>query len=371
MRERAHERGFLEPAQHCVILESSPDLSGFVVAGAASPAYANATAGLAFSDLEHLRRNIACDCRVGFMQNALPMLEHCMIEPLLCWSRPLRRLLLGLAVVATFGATGATAGVIYIDSRIGNDRNTGRSATITGLDEGPVRSLEAAARVLRAGDVVEIANHGDPYFGSLTLAGVRGLPTVPLVVNGHGAVLDGSEPIVSTAWEPLSADLWRLVPEQKAWYGLVRDEAAVPEVAAVPDASQPPTLPAAHWTVWHGAIYYQAEPDELPPLEPFRLANRNAGLFLYDARLVIVRNLTLRHYRLDGVHVADRCRDVLLEGITSEHNGRSGIFVGGSSRVLIRGGSTTGNRDASLLLRGLGTAEVEGTAFDTAPVQVK
>jgi hypothetical protein len=265
----------------------------------------------------------------------------------------------------------ADAKTIYVNNRTGNDINDGTSAEVSAQRTGPVRSLERVHALVGPGDRVEIANNGDayPYYDSLRLIGARcsGAPDHPVLVNGNGAVIDGSEPVDPAGWVALGGGLWRMEMLRKGWYGLVRGAEAVPEVPA-PAESAEPTPPPGHWAAWRGAIYYSARPDEIPANEPYRIATRESGLFFYGVHHVVVRDLTVRHFRLDGVNAHDQAYAVMLRNVVSESNGRSGIFVGGSASVAVAGGTARNNREASLLLRELGKADIREAVLDTAPV---
>jgi len=280
-----------------------------------------------------------------------------------------RPVLIASALLVATVASPLSAKTIYVDNRVGLDVNDGTAPTITGILAGPVRSLERARVLIAPGDVVEIANTGVPYYDSLRLIGGRrsGVASVPTVINGNGAVIDGSDPVDPVAWEPLGGGLWRLETAEKGWYRLVRGEVALPEVPA-PDAAAQPDPPRGRWAAWRGAIYYRAEPDEIPMNEPYRIATREAGVFFYGVHDVVVSDLTVRHFRLDGVNAHDQVRDVVVRDVTAESNGRAGFFVGGSAAVTISGGAARGNREASLLLRELGKADVRDAVLDTEPV---
>src|SRR5690348_13327747 len=114
----------------------------------------------------------------------------------------MRLVLPTLSILSVLLAAPVSARVIYVDNHVGDDVNDGRSATTTGLQTGPVRSLERAHVLIGPGDVVEIANTGEPYYGTLRLIGSRcsGVPSRPVVVNGNGAVIDGSEAVDPAAW---------------------------------------------------------------------------------------------------------------------------------------------------------------------------
>lgn len=260
------------------------------------------------------------------------------------------------------------AKVIFVDNRIGDELNDGSAPTITGLRTGPVRSFTRARLLMGPGDIIEIANTGTPYYDSLRLVGGRasGVPSQPVTINGNGATFDGSDPVDPFAWQSLGEGLWRLDPLRKGYYRLVRDTDDVPEVPATGDAL--PALPPGHWAAWKGSIYYQILPDEIPSLEPFRIASREAGIFLYGVHNVVVRDLRLRYYHLDGVNVHDQVYDAAIQNVVAEDNGRAGIFVGGSSQIIIRGGEASGNREASVLLREKAKANLQDVKLDAEPL---
>lgn len=265
--------------------------------------------------------------------------------------------------------TPATARVIYVNNRTGDDVYDGSSAEVGPHRSGPVRTLERARILVGPGDEIEIANTGDTYFDSLHLLGhnASGVADHPTVVRGNGVVIDGSEPIGPDDWKPLGQGLWRLDPRQKGWFRLVRGAETVAESKHPSSAGLPSPAPGT-WSAWKGSLYYQALPDELPPIEPYRLATREAGIFLYGVHDVIVRDLTLRHFRLDGVNAHDQVYRVLLQNVVSEKNGRSGIFVGGSSQLVLSGGATNDNREASLLITEQAKADVRETRLDQQPI---
>ena len=263
----------------------------------------------------------------------------------------------------------ASARTIYIDNRIGNDVNNGLASTNEGLRVGPVKTFDRAIVLLETGDTLEIANNGAafPYHDSLRLIGEdgSGVPALPLVINGNGAILDGSASIPRDAWEALGDGLWRFEPWKKGWYRLYRGEETLPEVAS--ERGSRAELPAGHWTVWRGAIYYQVLPDEIPANEPFRIATREAGIFLYHVHHVIIRDLTIRRYHLDGINAHDQAGPVVLEGVRSVENARGGVFIGGTSQLSIRGGQIQDNRVAPIIVQELGRVEINETDIDSEP----
>lgn len=276
-----------------------------------------------------------------------------------------RRSLTTLLVLVLLCGLGtiAPARTIYINNRIGNDLYDGSAPENVGLLTGPVKTFDRAVALLEAGDRLEIANNGEdfPYHDSLRLIGEddSGIPTMPVIIDGNGAILDGSIAIPRDAWELVEQGLWRIEPRRKGTYRLFRGSETVPEIAS--SRAGHPTPGPGHWTAWRGAIYYQAMPTELPGEEPFRIAARQAGLFLYHVHHVIIRDLTVRHYHLDGVNAHDQAGPVILDGVRSIENARSGVFIGGTSHLSIRGGVIRNNRAEPILVRELGRVEVHET----------
>jgi hypothetical protein len=150
----------------------------------------------------------------------------------------------------------------------------------------------------------------------------------------------------------------------------VLDGQAVPEAECERTAPQLPRIPVGQWCVWRGAVYYQAERGINPNVMNFSLADEDVGITLLDVHNVVISGLTLRHFRLDGINAHDRCRDILLENLTSEENGRAGVAVAGTSQVTLFAGKLRSNRRHSLLITELGAAAVEQSELDVDPTVV-
>lgn len=284
------------------------------------------------------------------------------IRPVLCWVATL--LVAWLLVLS-----GVVRGdIIYVDSRRGDDQNDGQRADPEGAS-GPVRSLQRAIGLAQRGDEIQLANNGDPYYGGVTLFGERhsGWTHVPFVIAGNGAVLSGAKPVPAGAWQSTAEGYWRVTPWRKTWFQLVRRGEAVPEAECPRDAAALPEIPEGQWCAWRGAVYYRAPLGENPNQQDFALADDEVGLTLLDVHDVLIRELELRHFRLDGINAHDRCREVLLDRVTSRQNGRAGVAVAGTSRVLMLETQLQENRAHSLLLSELGSAELERCRLDQPP----
>lgn len=279
-------------------------------------------------------------------------------------------LMLGWLLVLCGAVRGGT---IYVDSRQGNDRYDGRHATVTGFDSGPVRTLAAALRLVDSGDSIELANNGTPYYGSLTLYGARHSGTFnrPFEIRGNGATLSGAKPVGLGCWRRATDDLWRVTPIGKTYFQLVSNGKAVPEVASDRSTAAMPMVAEGEWCAWRGAVYYHAQTGVDPDRLGLSLSDANVGITLVDVENVVIRDLTLQHFRIDGINAHDRCRRIELVNITLEENGRTGLAVGGTSRVVVKGSKIARNREASVLITELGEARLEATETDVAPTVVE
>jgi hypothetical protein len=225
------------------------------------------------------------------------------------------------------------AAVIYVDNHAGDDTYLGSTSTPSGISTGPVKSISRALRLAQASDVIEIKNTGIPYYESLTLFGPRhsGYMSQRFTISGNGAVIDGSSPVPADSWISIGSGMWKFTPWRKGHYGLILDDQPVAEVAVPVGALERPDLPVGHWCAWRGSIYYRADGLADPPSMKFRFAHLGMGLTLYRVENVVVRDLTFRNFRVDGINAPDMCHGVLLENVKSIDNRRSGLFVGGAA----------------------------------------
>lgn len=280
--------------------------------------------------------------------------------------QPLRSLF-GLAILLA-AAPGAFATDFYVDNRIGDDLYDGSSPLQVDDRSGPVRTIGRALEFVRPRDIVHVANHGTPYVESLAIVGRR---FQGFILEGNGAVVSGAKVVPFDAWQMLKNGVWRFTPRRKAFYQLIYQGHALPEVACPRDARQPPELPEGHWGAWHGSIYYRVLSGPAAPNpqsdQPLEFAAEEVGITLFDVEDVIIRNLEFRHFRLDGVNAHDRCRNVVLDHVRLIENGRAGLAVGGSSLVGIKDSEILGNRVTQVLNAEVAQTEILDCKLGPAP----
>jgi len=257
----------------------------------------------------------------------------------------------------------------FVDNLRGSDAYDGRSALPASDTNGPTKTVTRAMQLAGMGDRIIIANTGVPYYEGISLVGGRhsGYPALPFAIIGNGAVLDGSRPAGPKMWRRVGPDLWKLVPWRKGHFQLIENDKPVPELRLPGRPESLPTIPVGRWLAWKGAIYYQAAKNDDPPLRNFRYAFHSVGVTLYEVHDVYVADLTLKHFRLDGLNAHDRCRGVTIENIQTTGNGRAGVAVGGTSAVVVRKCEIGGNRTDSVLITEHGAVKIEESKLDKPP----
>ena len=260
---------------------------------------------------------------------------------------------------------------IFVNNATGADRNDGSAAETVGTFAGPVRTISRALQLAKPSDAIVLANSGTPYFDEVTIDGRRlsGTEARPFRIVGNGAILSGAMALPPGAWEEVGRDLWRVKPHRKGHYQLVRNGAAVPELRQAADETwaELPELAENQWCVWKGAIYLHAEHNVDPGEQNFGIARGQCGITLHAVRHVRISDLTIQHYRLDGINVHDRASNVMLSNVALVENGRAGLTVAGSSTIQIAGAKTQGNRDFSMLVQEAAAVDVQETEFDAEP----
>ena len=224
---------------------------------------------------------------------------------------------------------------IHVNNLSGDDGSTGRNLQNTADRGGPVRTISKALRLARGGDRIVLAKTKQPYREGISLVGSRhsGFLDRPFVIEGNGAILDGSAPVGPDAWEHYRGAVFRFRPPRTGHQQLFIDDRPAARVAVDRPAQQPPELEPLQWCLYGGQILFRVEPGKLPGEYNSSFAYRQTGITLFHVRGVAILNLTVQGFRLDGINAQNSAREVYISDVTSRGNGRAGIAVGGASKV--------------------------------------
>jgi hypothetical protein len=268
----------------------------------------------------------------------------------------------GLFCLAWLTAATLAARDVYVDNVAGEDLFLGRTAKSEGFD-GPVRTIARALKLAAPHDRIVLANTGVPYRESVSLSGGRhsGSRLEPFLLEGNGAVLDGSAPIDPQVWSPVRGqrDVFRFRPPRKAYQQIFLAGKPLKRVSVDP-IDGPPELAPLQWYLWRGYVYLRIEEGKWIDDYALSHAALTTGVTLYHVRHAVVVDLVVQGFQLDGIQAHDAF-DCTLHAVTCRGNGRSGIAITGASRVTIEGCLSGDNALAQLLTEGLSTTELRDT----------
>ena len=247
---------------------------------------------------------------------------------------------------------------IFVNNVTGDDKRDGSKPTPSGKRAGPFRTIQRGLNFARKGDRVFLANAGQPYRESVTIqagqnSGVLGRP---FEIVGNGAVLDGSRPVPKDAWEYVSGLVFRFRPP-KMRHQVVYLDGKPAERQRAEGGSRPPLKPL-QWCLVDRHVYFCTEQGKLPREYDMSYTALPVGITIYEARHVVVRDLVIQGFQLDGVNAHDGVFYGTLAGLTCRGNGRSGISIGGASRVKIVACLVGDNGTAQVRTEGYSHAEI-------------
>jgi hypothetical protein len=280
-----------------------------------------------------------------------------------------------VVLLVSLVARAAAGRDIYVDNVSGSDSFSGQQArNIAGLN-GPLRTIAAALRTAQSADHIILAQTDQPYRESISLVGRRhsGYADNPLVIEGNGAILDGSAKVSPTAWEHHRDNVFRFHPPRMGSGQLFLDNRPARRVAAESQAGPEPKLEPLHWYSRDGLIYFAVEPDKLPADYNLTYAQKDVGVTLFHVRNVAIIGLTVQGFHLDGINAHNSARGVYISGVTARGNGRAGIVVGGASKVEIDACLVGNNGQAQLLTLPYSRTVVRDSQLipNTAPAVVR
>jgi hypothetical protein len=260
----------------------------------------------------------------------------------------------------------AIARDVFVNNVSGNDRFDGRSA-VNEADSGPVRSLDRALRVVDRGGRVVLAKTGEPYREMISLSDVhqRGYPDRPLVIAGNGATLDGTVTAAQGAWRYENDHIFSFRPRRLAYQQLFRDGEPLPHVRRASFLGSRIGLRPLEWTLLADRVALRVEEGRLPEQYALRHAGLQTGITLYNTQHVRIEDLIIQGFQQDGINAHELVTECELVRVECRANGRSGISVGGTSRVKITDSSCYDNGRAQLRVEGLARVMAQQSDFGT------
>lgn len=244
---------------------------------------------------------------------------------------------------------------IHVDPAQGSDGNDGVAQ--------PVKTIARAIRLAEPGDTIHLAP--SVYYESADFSNKHGDPGNPITLDGHGAVLDGSEPVTADTWESLGDGLFRKQHLLKhideavigrwfmLWNGRMNHMGRTMKGPKAP-LKKPADLQPDEWTyvAAEDAFYIRLAPGQSLEAASIRYPARSAGIIeSMAASHLTVRNLTNTHVYNDGCNIHGITRDCRFENIASIECGDDGFSAHDDCHCEIDGflsvGNSTGIADAN------------------------
>lgn len=246
---------------------------------------------------------------------------------------------------------------LIVDNLRGNDSQNDRGLLAGTPTYGPYKTINRALLAAQPGDRIIIKNTGKPYRECISLVGTQhsGTTLVPFEIIGNGATLDGSYATSFMDWENVKGDIWEL-GKTPPGYGLLTSGSTLVSYKPVTEGTSLTTLAPQSWTRIGAKIYFRGDGLLGPADFSLEVCDQTTGITLYDVEHVIISDLVVRGYRIDGINAHDRVDQVRLVNITSTLNGRSGVTVAGASSVGVVNSKLELNGKAQLRVEARGIA---------------
>ena len=253
----------------------------------------------------------------------------------------MKTLLIPLLLCAT--ALRLSAAPWYVDPARGDD-------AAAGSQQAPFRTIRRALEMTDGkGGTIHLSAEAGPYREPVVIR-KGGSEETPLIIEGHGAVINLGTDVTAGPWTPLDTGEYRLEPpatrHQRPYVTSPLFINGLPIWAEHPKGKGKPS--------WHGGSLRQDEQDRLIVRFPTGLEPGNAvivqtgpdsqcALHSAGASHLLVRELTVAFAGNDGFNFHGHSRGVTLENVTAVFNSDQGISSHETCEVVVRGSEAAFN----------------------------
>ncbi len=227
---------------------------------------------------------------------------------------------------------------IHVDPLKGNESHDGTAA--------PVRTIHRAVKMAQPGDTIHLAP--TRFYESLDLGWRSGEPDKRIVVEGHGAVLDGSDPIIASEWETLGKGLYRkskLIPKMDPaiigrwfflWDGKMNRMGRASKGATIP-LEPVVDLGADEWTYVQEEDAFYIKLPEARSLADANIRYPKRSSAVTCGSYMTVKNVVGTHVYNDGYNIHGSKRGCEFENIAAIECGDDGFSAHEDAECWIRG----------------------------------
>lgn len=229
-------------------------------------------------------------------------------------------------------------------------------------------TIQSAISKAQAGDIIHL-EEGKVYREMASFIRKKGEVDKPIVLDGHGAILDGSEALDPSKWREVepglfaNSDMLSYLAGSVVgrwfflWGGEVRRMGVASKATRAP-FKKPSELKPGEWTFvretereeegdgkrWKGTFYLKIDAGKSLADEQIFLPIRSAGVAMNgDSAHITIRNVTARYPYNDGFNIHGDCRNIRFENIVAYGCGDDGISAHETSEVYVKGLTSVGN----------------------------
>ena len=218
-----------------------------------------------------------------------------------------------------------------------------------------MKTIARAIKLAQPGDTVHLAP--GTYFESADLSNKHGENGRPITLDGHGAVLDGSEPVRAAEWEALGDDLYRkvrLLPRMDdairsrwffVWDGKMNRMGRCSKGPSLP-LKKTDELKSSEWTYVpsEDAFYLKLPAGQSLDAANIRYPARSSAVIESGSgSWLTVRNITGTHVYNDGYNIHGAQRHTVFENIAAIDCGDDGFSAHEDVDCRIDGFTSIGN----------------------------
>jgi hypothetical protein len=227
-------------------------------------------------------------------------------------------------------------------------------------------TIHAAIKAAQPGDTIHLEPKVYRDYAGFYLK--KGEPGKPITLDGHGATLEGSDPIDPAKWREVSPGLFAnddLLPGLSdaaigRWFFLFDGKMQLMGRTSKGRSAllkKPQELQAGEWTfvkdasrekppskAIYGTFYLKLGAGQTLAEAKVFAPMRSAGVqFGGDNAHLVIKNLTASHPYNDGFNIHGDCRDVVFENIRAIECGDDGISAHESAQYRVDGFISIGN----------------------------
>lgn len=222
---------------------------------------------------------------------------------------------------------------------------------------GAYKTIQQAIAKAQPGDVIKLSPADSPYFESAVFHDKSGAAGNPIILDGQGATLDGSETLRPAEWEQVSPGLYKstTLPVRLHMESAVLSRyffvfnGKINRMGGISKGKRavmkaPADLADGEWTYIEAEKAFYVRPGAGQDLSSVRAPVLGSGVALNgDCEHLVIRNVTVTHVWNDGFNIHNRSRDIRFENIRAIECGDDGISEHEDCQIIVDGMLSRGN----------------------------